>query len=985
MKLNDLAKPHINSFNAFIKNIPILISNLPQTTITIENQKVKIIFEDFEIKRCDKKIDECRESLSNYSGKAFLTVRILVNGKTYYHDKKGVGNFPIMINSILGDKDDIGGYFLINGIEKMVRFIIVQKRNHPLALNRKSFVQKGSLFTEHCVLIRSVGEDETGQTNSLHYCKNGNIILRFFLKRTEYLVPIVLILRVLKDTTDEEIFQKTGRRQMLEQNYPFSKKECVKFLGSKFKEIFEDDEISCVRQILEVVCPHLKRNEDKFEFLCLSIRKLYGLTDGNAQDDVDLLMNQEVFTEFQLFSALFKEKLIHCLAVTKTIKTLDQLKRLDFSIGSKFEYFLSTGNLNLTMFSDIMQESGLCIHAERINLLRFISHFRAINRGSFFQTVKITSVRKLRPESFGFICPVHTPDGAPCGLLTHMTLQASVTNDYVDFDVYQFGILNEYHENSVVVVMNGKVLGYSKSPEELVMTLRNFRNKSGLNFEIAYISDDSLLYPGIFIFSHPGRFYRPIMRKGKIENIGPMEQVFLKICLKTDDLKNQIKNNFYQEISSENLSLVASLIPYKKHNQSPRNMYQCQMAKQGLSIPSFNFLNRTDNKMYVLNNGQKPLVYTETQKMFELDKIPTGVNCVVAVLSYTAYDMEDAMVINKSSLERGMFSAFIYQTIQLDGEITQMVNIGTHLQKNDILCYRNDMPVISDGGIVDTIRVCENKTIVTMRIRRDPIIGDKFCSRHGQKGVCSAQWDQSDMPFTEDGICPDIIINPHAFPSRMTIGMMIESIMGKAGCIKGESIESCENPECGNESKDEKNRKSFSGNFYSDKKKFANPNTKIVNEYLLSQGYDYHGNEVMYSGVTGQKLKVDIFIGVVFYQRLRHMVSDKFQVRATGPIQMQTRQPIGGRKNLGGIRLGEMERDALIGHGCSFILQDRLLNCSDGTLFRYCDSCKTVLFSKKKVCLCGNWKLKEVVLPYVFKYLCSELVAMNIRVKMDIK
>ncbi|KAG0417771.1 DNA-directed RNA polymerase I subunit RPA2, partial [Dictyocoela roeselum] len=198
-------------------------------------------------------------------------------------------------------------------------------------------------------------------------------------------------------------------------------------------------------------------------------------------------------------------------------------------------------------------------------------------------------------------------------------------------------------------------------------------------------------------------------------------------------------------------------------------------------------------------------------------------------------------------------------------------------------------------------------------------------------------------------------------------------------------IESCENPDCEYETDIEGDTKKEKQKLFADKKKFSNPNTKIVYEYLLSQGYGYYGNEVMYSGVTGQKLKVDVFIGVVFYQRLRHMVSDKFQVRATGPIQMQTRQPIGGRKKHGGIRLGEMERDALIGHGCPFILQDRLQNCSDGTLFNYCDSCKSILFCKKKVCLCGNWKLREVRMPYVFKYLCSELVAMNVRVKIEIE
>ena len=208
----------------------------------------------------------------------------------------------------------------------------------------------------------------------------------------------------------------------------------------------------------------------------------------------------------------------------------------------------------------------------------------------------------------------------------------------------------------------------------------------------------------------------------------------------------------------------------------------------------------------------------------------------------------------------------------------------------------------------------------TIRYPRNPVIGDKFSSRHGQKGVLSVIWPQEDMPFTETGITPDIIINPHAFPSRMTIGMLIESLAGKGGSLNGEFIDvtPCEKYE----------------------------DDDAVDYYgreLVKHGYNYYGNEVMYSGIQGEMMKVDIYMGLVYYQRLRHMVSDKSQARATGPYDVLTHQPVKGRKKMGGIRFGEMERDSLLAHGASFCLNDRLMKCSDYSEGYVCCKCGSIL------------------------------------------
>lgn len=278
-----------------------------------------------------------------------------------------------------------------------------------------------------------------------------------------------------------------------------------------------------------------------------------------------------------------------------------------------------------------------------------------------------------------------------------------------------------------------------------------------------------------------------------------------------------------------------------------------------------------------------------------------------------------------------------------------------------------------------------------IRFSRNPIIGDKFSSRHGQKGVLSVLWPHVDMPFTESGITPDVIINPHAFPSRMTIGMLIESMAGKKGSLEGK---------------------------FQNTTAFQNYENDNVVDYfgreLKKAGYNYYGNEVMYSGIYGTQLKCDIYIGVVYYQRLRHMVSDKYQARATGPVDILTQQPVKGRKKQGGIRVGEMERDSFLSHGISYVLHDRLLNCSDRSEGLVCLKCGSILSTYNAVSssetilpseevlrnpstdkylvkreahcrVCNDNQCSKVVMPYVLRYLTNELAGMNIKLTFKTK
>lgn len=265
--------------------------------------------------------------------------------------------------------------------------------------------------------------------------------------------------------------------------------------------------------------------------------------------------------------------------------------------------------------------------------------------------------------------------------------------------------------------------------------------------------------------------------------------------------------------------------------------------------------------------------------------------------------------------------------------------------------------------------------------QRNPIIGDKFSSRHGQKGICSQKWPIENMPFTESGMTPDIIFNPHGFPSRMTIGMMIESMAGKSASLNGTVYDATP----------------FT--FSED-----DPAVDYFGNLLKQSGYNFYGTERMYSGTDGREFEADIFFGIVYYQRLRHMVADKYQVRTTGPIDILTHQPVQGRKRQGGIRFGEMERDALLAHGTSFLLQDRLMNCSDRTVGQVCTKCGSILSplldkpavkvaaaaahkERKWTCkVCESTEhIQLLAFPYVFRYLVAELAAMNIKVALDVK
>jgi len=444
------------------------------------------------------------------------------------------------------------------------------------------------------------------------------------------------------------------------------------------------------------------------------------------------------------------------------------------------------------------------------------------------------------------------------------------------------------------------------------------------------------------------------------------------------------------------LSAVTVNIPFPEHSQYPRNVFSCQQTKQAVGLYSSAYNTRFDTFAHILNYPQKPLVTTRYKKYTDVDKLPYGVNAIVAIASYTGFNQEDSLMVNKTSIERGMFNSLYYRSYSDDesNENGNRVFFGnpdnyTNIKKSKIVNFDKldkngfakegsyvtaDDAIISkigensmgeDGqpihnvsakcikfassGIVDKVVVtknAENLRSAKVRIRKNkiPTVGDKYASRPGQKGMCGLVLEQEEMPFTKDGIVPDIIINPHAIPSRMTINQLLESVLGKCSAL---------------------------GGFLGDATAFQNNDVQDYAKLMEKYNYEEWGNEVMYSGITGEQLKTSIFIGPTYYQRLKIMVADKMHSRGTGPMQNLIRQPAAGRSNNGGLRIGEMERDSLLGHGLSEFLRESMMERSD----------KYEVNIDKTTGLISNEESEndtKVVIPYAMKMLLQEIQTMSI-------
>ena len=464
------------------------------------------------------------------------------------------------------------------------------------------------------------------------------------------------------------------------------------------------------------------------------------------------------------------------------------------------------------------------------------------------------------------------------------------------------------------------------------------------------------------------------------------------------------------------LGILASAIPFCDHNQSPRNTYQSAMGKQAMGLYTTNFKERLDTLAHVLYYPQQPIVNNKLMKMLPSNNMPAGINVVVAIASHTGYNQEDSVIMNQSAIDRGLFMSTFYRTYKDDekrshssgederfmkpirentigmkyGNYTKLNDNGfiekdVKVEGNDVIIgkiipikdnynmetklkFRDNSTLLraNESGYIDQVYTSRNSDgyrfcKVKVRSQRIPKVGDKFSSRHGQKGTIGMTYRQEDMPFSKNGITPDIIMNPHAVPSRMTIGQLIECLLGKATTNLGQ---------------------------YGDGTPFNKLDIKDIGNILEDHcGFYKYGNEVLYDPKTGKQLNTAIFIGPTYYQRLKHMVEDKIHSRSHGPNVIMTRQPSEGRSRDGGLRFGEMEKDCMVAHGTSSFVKETLLERSDNFRVFSCKTCGGVasVNRKKKIYFCKNCNnscdFSELRIPYACKLLLQELESMNISPK----
>mgnify|MGYP001223946518 CR=1 FL=1 len=491
---------------------------------------------------------------------------------------------------------------------------------------------------------------------------------------------------------------------------------------------------------------------------------------------------------------------------------------------------------------------------------------------------------------------------------------------------------------------------------------------------------------------------------------------------KGDFIKHHPKQYTHSEIHPSTIfGVLASCTPFPDHNQAPRNTYQSAMAKQAVGVYATNYDKRMDKTAYVLTYPSRPLVDTRIMNFIHLNKVPSGCQIHVAIMTHTGYNQEDSVLINSGSIDRGLFSATIYHTerdednniirdeiirCKPDRTKTKGIKLGNYDKLNEYgFIPENTLVENRDVIIAKIIPIKENRNDHTkvikyedqsvvystaeetyidknytgrngdgynfakVRLRnfRKPVYGDKFSSRHGQKGTCGNIIPECDMPFTKDGLKPDIIINPHAIPSRMTIGQLKETLLGKVLLELG---------------------------LFGDGTSFGDLDVSTIAEELQKLNYESYGNEIMYDGLTGEQLETSIFIGPVFYQRLKHMVNDKVHSRATGPMVNLTHQPLEGRSRAGGLRVGEMERDVLISHGATRFCKERLFEVSDKYTVNVCKKCGMMAiyndgnretfntksdFTIHQCRTCDNTTdFATVDMPYANKLLFQELQTINI-------
>jgi len=732
---------------------------------------------------------------------------------------------------------------------------------------------------------------------------------------------------------------------------------------------------------------------------------------------------------------------------------------------------LSTGNFGSAKVGG-PPKIGVSQVLGRLNYVSSLSHLRRISTPIEKTAGKLIAPRKLHNTQWGYICPNETPEGHSVGVVKNLASTACITqssnrgvvDDYIramaDFMPIRDLPIDQLFLGARIFV-NGKWIGMFPPDKALacIHRLRRAKRSGLIQRQLAIVWKPTV--KELWLSTEAGRLVRPlyyaptileiakspkadrdrmlaeiadcktwedILRwqspagRNLIEYIDAGETEQAMISMNADELIKmpEAEAGSYSHVEIHPcviLGSLASTIPFPDHNQSPRNAYQCAMGKQAMGVFAQNYKERFDAMAHMLMYPNLPLVSPKMGKYYGAYSMPSGRNIVVAIMAYGGYNQEDSIMINKGSLDRGLFQSIFFRTYKdeekknqssgeeerfcrPDPEMTRQLRNGnygklgpdgfvpenTFVNSDDILVGKvvplkvptgmvlpagakkfrdvSRTPRNNESGFVDKIfknRNGEGYSFVKIRMRelRTPEIGDKFSSRHGQKGTCGMILEPEDMPQTASGIIPDIIINPHCIPSRMTIAQLMETLLGKIGCHTG----------CLGDGTPFNTKMTLDGL------------AKILRDDL---GLEPYGNEIMYNGLTGRQMETNIFMGPCFYQRLRHCAADKLHSRACGPLVMLTRQPAEGRAREGGLRFGEMERDCVAAHGITEFTKERFMECSDGFNCYTCRKCGLLAIANPEanIWLCkgcqNTTEFASIQIPYAYKLLVQELETMNI-------
>lgn len=908
---------------------------------------------------------------------------------------------------------DVGGYFVINGKERNITGQTRKTYNRIICYKNidEEFVCEMRSSCEETTKSSLIQIKYNSKKNMVVQIDNLNVFemseVLYSLKCSDYLDSLI--------GTDFICLQ-----------------EAIYFLKKK-SEISEE-----FNHDLSQLFPHLgysSSNLQKSVILCKMIRKLV-LTNNNilVEEDKSNIAYKRVDMVGTLCQDLFKMLWKQFIkSISKEIEkrkigsVLPIVKIKKNNISINFFYCFSTGTWGIK--KNNYKKLGVSEFSQnKVSHLTNVALLRKFNI-PVGKKDKNINIRQIHPSSIFYICPYETPEGSSVG--TRLTL-AALSFVSVPFPTVllkeTFKSLGLKPNDSPIknstycVLINGSVYCHVIAYEKYVEKFKNLRDKNIIKFDISiYVNH---LMKMIEIWSDGNRFIRPLINTKKFHylknynvnttTILDLEEDNVIVYRDPGELEteyvsmNYDSSSTYTEIEpSCMMGLVASQIVFSNHTQSPRICYMSNMVKQAIGIlPTLE--NRTDSTIFTMHSVQKPLNTTKLANIFGLNDYPHGLNAIVAVACYSGYNQEDSIILNKSAIERGLFNTEIKTTISVDIKtLTSSTDIicipeeenrlysnyskldtngivkeGTYVFKGDVVIGKitktkttnslkiEDKSVIvkaNEEGKVHKIYLTSTIVKVVILQFKQPEIGDKFCSGMAQKGTCGMILSEVDMPFTKDGMIPDIIINPHCLPSRMTINQLLSSVCSKARCLSGKE-------------KYENGSPFQNGNVIEDAK-----------EELLTYGFKSDGTEVLMNGMTGEKLTCEIFIGPVQMLVLTHFVGKKmFSSTHTNKKNLLTRQPLNGRSNDGGLRIGEMEKDCLLAHGIGKMTNERLRDLSDKFIMIICNNCPgyyhITKVNEKVYCnKCKRIDVSIIVLPYAAKLLFQELEAMgfNVDVKTD--